>query len=223
MQQFETPSGVSDYYTHRVRGYLHPPATGNYEFWLATDDDGELWLSTTDQPANKVRIAYIQANWASPREWNKHLTQHSVSIPLVAGQRYYIEALQSEGSGGDNLAVGWSGPGLPAGINVVAGRYLSPPATLPPGTTSPPGARHRPCASVFHPVVCRAKCAPELCDRYRCASHHGTGILPQWSGAETFYNGNGIFSQVGGSFPSGSWQAGDARFDYNFASSAGRI
>jgi hypothetical protein len=216
MQQFETPSGVSDYYTHRVRGYLHPPATGNYEFWIATDDDGELWLSTTDQPANKVRIAYIQGNWAAPREWTKFATQHSASIPLVAGQRYYIEALQSEGTGGDNLAVGWSGPGLPAGINVVAGRYLSPPASLPPGTTLPPG---------FGTVRARAFAPGRLPSEVR-TRNYVTGIdsrlttVPAFflSGpaAETFYNGNGIFSQVGGNFTTGSWQAGDPRFDYNF-------
>lgn len=216
MQQFETPSGVSDYYTHRVRGYLHPAATGNYEFWLATDDDGELWLSTTDQPANKVRIAYIQANWAGPREWTKHLTQHSVSIPLVAGQRYYIEAIQSEGSGGDNLAVGWSGPGLPAGINVIAGQYLSPPATLPPGTTTPPGAGT---------VRARAFAPGRLPSEVR-TRNYVTGLDPRLAtvpafflsgpAAETFYNGNGMFAQVGGNFTSGSWQAGDARFDYNF-------
>ncbi|HET6409694.1 MAG TPA: chitobiase/beta-hexosaminidase C-terminal domain-containing protein, partial [Chthoniobacteraceae bacterium] len=216
IQQFETPSGVSDYYTHRVRGYLHPPATGNYEFWIATDDDGELWLSTTDQPANKVRIAYIQSNWASPREWNKHVTQHSVSIPLVGGQRYYIEALQSEGSGGDNLAVGWSGPTLPAGINLIAGRYLSPPATLPPGTSSPPGAGT---------VRARAFLPGRLPSEVR-TRNYVTGIdarlttVPAFflSGpaAETFYNGNGMFSQVGGNFSTGSWQPGDPRFDYNF-------
>jgi hypothetical protein len=216
MQQFETPSSVSDYYTHRVRGYLHPPATGNYEFWLATDDDGELWLSTTDQPANKVRIAFIQANWASAREWNKFTTQHSVSIPLVAGQRYYIEAIQSEGSGGDNCAVGWSGPGLPAGINVIAGRYLSPPASLPPGTTSPPGSGT---------VRARAFSPGRLPSEVR-TRNYVTGIdsrlttVPAFflSGpaAETFYNGNGIFSQSGGTFTSGSWQAVDPRSDYNF-------
>lgn len=216
MQQLETPTNVSDFYTHRVRGYLHPPATGNYEFWLATDDDGELWLSTTDQPANKVRIAYIQANWAGPRDWTKHLTQHSVSIPLVAGQRYYIEVIQSEGQGGDNLAVGWSGPGLPAGINVVAGRYLSPPASLPPGTSTPPGSGT---------VRARAFTPGRLPSEVR-TRNYVTGLdsrlatVPAFflSGpaAETFYNGNGIFSQSGGSFATGSWQAADPRFDYNF-------
>ncbi len=221
MQQFETPSGISDYYTHRVRGTLTPPATGNYEFWIATDDDGALWLSTTSLPANKVRIAYIDGSWTSIREWERHATQRSVSIPLVAGQQYYIEALQSEGGGGDNLAVGWSGPGLPAGINVIEGRYLSPPNTIPPGTTLPPGAGT---------VRARAFSAGRLPSEVR-TRNYVTGIdarlttVPAFffSGpaAETFYNGNGIFAQSGGSWPSGSWVPGDARFDYNFCMVSG--
>ena len=216
LQQLETPSNISDYYTHRVRGTLTPPATGSYEFWLATDDDGELWLSTTAAPANKVRIAYIPGNWAAIREWEKHPTQRSVPIALVAGQQYYIEVLQSEGSGGDNLAVGWSGPGLPAGINVIEGRYLSPPGTLPPGTILPPGSGT---------VRARAFSAGRLPGEVR-TRNYVTGIDPRlttvpaffFSGpaAETFYNGNGIFAQSGGSWPFGSWVPGDARFDYNF-------
>ena len=212
----ETPTGVSDNYTHRVRGFLHPPTTGNYEFYLATDDDGELWLSTDATPTNKRKIAYIASNWASPREWTKHLTQRSAVIPLVAGQKYYIEALQSEGGGGDNCAVGWTGPGFPS-ITVIEGRYLSPPDSLPPGTTQPPGG-----------TVLRARAfAPGKLPSEVRTRTYVTGIdarlttVPAFfmggPASETFYNGNGVFAQSGGSWSSGSWVPNDARFDYNFA------
>ena len=212
----ETPSNISDYYTHRVRGYLHAPQTGNYEFWLATDDDGELWLSTTDQPASKVLIASIVGNWAAQREWTKLTSQHSVTIPLVAGQRYYIEVLESEGGGGDNLAVGWSGPGLPSGINVIEGRYLSPPATLPPGTTLPPGngvVRARAFAAGRLPSPVRTR-------NYIVGMDARVSAVPAFfltgSSPDAIYSPNGFFSQVGGNFTNGSWAANDARTDYNF-------
>lgn len=219
--QLETPSDISDYYTHRVRGFLHAPQTGSYEFWLATDDDGELWLSTDNNPANKRRIAYI-TGWAGPREWTKHASGKSVPISLVAGQSYYIEVLQSEGGGGDNLAVGWSGPGLPSGINVVEGRYLSPPATLPPGTTTPPGA-----ATVRARAFATGRLPGEVRTR-----NYVTGYDPRLAtvpaiflsgpAEETFYAPDGIFSQVGGGWPSGSWTVNDPRFDYNFTMVSGR-
>jgi len=106
---FETPTGFGDHYGTRVRGYIYPPVSGNYRFWIATDDNGELWLSTNDDPANRTRIANVPG-FTTPRQWNKFPEQRSALIHLEAGERYYIEALQKEGAGGDNLAVRWRLP-----------------------------------------------------------------------------------------------------------------
>lgn len=121
---FETPTNTGDNYGSRVRGYLCVPTSGNYTFWIATDDTGELWLSTDENPANKTRIAYV-SGWTRAREWDRYPSQQSVAINLVAGQRYYIEALLKEAGGGDNLAVGWR---LPDGTlqRPIAGNHLAP-------------------------------------------------------------------------------------------------
>ena len=53
--------------------------------------------------------------------------QQSESIYLAGGQRYYIEALQKEGSGGDNLSVAWQVPGTTFNTSTglpIAGQYL---------------------------------------------------------------------------------------------------
>ena len=56
-------------------------------------------------------------------------TQKSAApITLTAGQRYYVEALQKEGGGGDNLAVGWAKPG----------QSTSAPSEVIPGSVSRP-------------------------------------------------------------------------------------
>jgi hypothetical protein len=112
-----------DDYGSRIRGYLYPPATGNYTFWIAGDDNCELWLSTDGAPAKAVLIAEVPG-WTNSREWNKYTEQESASITLTANQKYYIEVLHKEGTGGDNIAVAWSGPGISQ--EVIAGRYLSP-------------------------------------------------------------------------------------------------
>jgi hypothetical protein len=111
LASFEAPTNWTDAYGTRIRGYLVPPVAGNYTFWIASDDNGELWLSTNDDPANKVKIAYV-TSWTGSRDWNNanNPTQRSASIFLQAGQRYYVEALQKEGGGGDNLAVRWQLP-----------------------------------------------------------------------------------------------------------------
>jgi hypothetical protein len=82
---------IGDNYGSRMWGWLVPPVTGNYTFWIASDDAGELWLSIDDDPANKVRACYAQwAVWYE-RDWHVYPEQQSALIPLVAGQAYYFE------------------------------------------------------------------------------------------------------------------------------------
>ena len=121
---FEAPQNLADNYGQRIRGYICPPLTGNYIFWISSDDNSELWLSTDDNPANKIKIASV-TGWTSSREWTKYPTQQSAPISLIAGQKYYIEALHKEGSQGDNCAVGWQ---LPNGAleRPIIGSRLSP-------------------------------------------------------------------------------------------------
>ncbi|MGD0572698.1 MAG: cellulase family glycosylhydrolase [Sedimentisphaerales bacterium] len=119
----EGPTNWADNYGTRIRGYLYPPADGNYTFWIAADDAGELWLSTDTDPNHKSKIAYT-TSWTNAYQRNKYTSQQSSSISLVAGQSYYIEALHKEGTGGDNIAVAWQGPGITQ--QVIDGIYLSP-------------------------------------------------------------------------------------------------
>jgi hypothetical protein len=120
----EGPTDWADNYGTRIRGYLYPPADGNYTFWFASDDNGQLWLSTDDNPSNAILIAYVN-DWTNSHEWTKYTSQTSSPKPLLAGHKYYIEALQKEGGGGDNIAVAWQGPGI-ATQQVIDGAYLSP-------------------------------------------------------------------------------------------------
>ena len=105
----EPPRNWADYYGQRLKGALTVPVAGRYTFWIASDDGGELWISSDANPANKRRIASVTGS-VSPLQWNAQTSQQSVGISLEAGQSYYIEALQKEGVGGDHLAVAWQGP-----------------------------------------------------------------------------------------------------------------
>jgi len=102
---FETPSNFADNYGQRVHGYFIAPINGTYYFYIASDDSSELWLSTNNNAANAVQIASVNG-FTADREWGKYASQRSAGVTLSAGSRYYIRALQKEGGGGDNLAVG---------------------------------------------------------------------------------------------------------------------
>ncbi len=114
-------------YGCRIRGYVHPPVTGEYVFWIASDDHGELWLSADDSPEKKQKICHLN-HPVGQRDWGSDGTQKSAGIPLVAGRRYYIEVLQKQGGGGEHVAAGWTLPG---------GAQERP---IPPSRLSPIGA-----------------------------------------------------------------------------------
>lgn len=113
----------ADYGT-RIRGYLYPPTTGAYLFWIAADDSGELWLSTDATSANKRLIASAP-EWTYAEKWDRFASQQSQPIQLQAGQRYYIEVLHKQADQKDNLTVAWQMPEQER--QVISGEYLSPP------------------------------------------------------------------------------------------------
>jgi signal transduction histidine kinase len=122
---FEAPSNWGDYHLTRMAGYLRPPVTGAYTFWIASDNSSELWLSPDDDPTRVRRICYVQEGfWTNPREWTRLSSQQSEPIQLRADRTYYIEALQEQLLLNDHLAVAWQGPGMERAV--IEGRYLTP-------------------------------------------------------------------------------------------------
>lgn len=122
---FEAPADAGEYYLTRMRGYLHPPVTGEYTFWVSSDNSSELWLSLDADPSKARRIASVpRFAWVEHREWSRFPSQQSEPVLLKAGESYYIEALHEQTTGADHLSVAWQGPGLDR--TVIPGRYLSP-------------------------------------------------------------------------------------------------
>ncbi len=115
-------SDMNDYGT-RIRGYVYPPADGNYTFYIAGDDTSQLWLSTDADPCHAAQIAYTNT-WTNRYQWTKYTSQTSSPKTLLAGHKYYIEALHKQGSGGNHVEIAWQGPGITQ--QVIDGIYLSP-------------------------------------------------------------------------------------------------
>ncbi|HYC87400.1 MAG TPA: PA14 domain-containing protein [Chryseosolibacter sp.] len=121
---FKGPVNAGDNYGARYSGYLCVPVSGNYKFMIASDDYSELYLSTTSSKADKKLIAYVYG--ATRRdEFTKFPSQQSALIPLVAGAKYYIEALHKEGTTYDHIMVAMQ---YPNGTieNPILGSHLIP-------------------------------------------------------------------------------------------------
>ncbi|MBN1359707.1 MAG: hypothetical protein JW993_03895 [Sedimentisphaerales bacterium] len=118
---FEGPTNWANDYGSRLYGWLMPPESGPYSFWIASDETSELWLSTDEDPARARLIAAVHGR-TNARQWDKYATQRSQLIALQAGRKYYIEALMKEADGDDNVAVAWQPPGSTQ--EVISGRFV---------------------------------------------------------------------------------------------------
>ena len=91
----------------RLRGYIVPPKTGNYYFWLAANNAAELWISNDSEYVNKVRRAVVTSS-TGKYTWNAAAGQQSQWLNLVAGQKYYFEVLHNTGGDADSyVEAGW--------------------------------------------------------------------------------------------------------------------
>ena len=96
-------------YGTRLRGFLVPSQSGNYIFWISSDDSSELWLSPSENPKEKAKVAFV-AGFVQRGTWDGQPSQKSQPITLKARRPYYFEALHKQGSGEDFLTVGWQLP-----------------------------------------------------------------------------------------------------------------
>src|SRR5687768_1862290 len=109
MPSFDTrtvyPDDSHNDYGARLSGFVTPTETAEYEFFLRSDDASQLFLSPDADPANLQMIAE-EATCCGPFE-ETGAPETSQPVGLQAGQRYAIQALLKEGTGGDYLQVAW--------------------------------------------------------------------------------------------------------------------
>lgn len=129
------PADDGDNYGERMRGYITAPATGLYTFFVTSDENAEVWVSSSEEPASKLKRAWVTAGSVGSGVWDAVLSQKSITMSMAAGARYYIEVIRREGPGSDHLQVGWLRPGQTGTVpsEVIPGwaltSYSAPPAT----------------------------------------------------------------------------------------------
>lgn len=131
------PTDVNDNYGATMEGYLTPTETGDYRFFVYSDDASQLFLSanaTPPDPLYDIPIAEETGCCNYFTEPADGMTRTSEPIHLIAGNRYYIEMVYKEGGGGDYGQVAWrkEGDTTPAAsLLPIPGKYLSADIDLP--------------------------------------------------------------------------------------------
>ena len=109
-------------YGGRVSGYFTPPVSGNWIFYIRSDDASQLFLSFGFDPAGKVMIA------AEPGCCAGFAAHPSTPQALTAGVPVYIEVLYKAGGGGGYCQVAAkleSDPTVPDTLQPLPAQYLA--------------------------------------------------------------------------------------------------
>lgn len=124
---FDATSGkvqpnIENNYTVEIKGYFRPFATGNWTFFLNTNDASYMWIGPTAESGFTTSNALIK----NPGT-RANLFEVSASTQLTSGVYYYIRIIAGDSSGGDDIIFSYTPPG---GIKTTAGNlfYLNPPA-----------------------------------------------------------------------------------------------
>ncbi|NWW89268.1 PKHD1 protein, partial [Rhynochetos jubatus] len=104
-------SGAKKSFSSRLRGFFVAPQTNNYTFWIQADGQASLYLSLTQDPEHKVKIASLPTgssewsdNWV--KGWSELWQPKSQKFELTAGSRYYLEALHHGKAPSNGMRVG---------------------------------------------------------------------------------------------------------------------
>ncbi len=96
-------------YGTKISGYLYPPASGRYTFFLIANDEAELYLSDDDNHEKPQKV--LSAKSDEPTyDWSSSKVERSSPIQLESGKRYYFEILTADRNGDDYMALGWQMP-----------------------------------------------------------------------------------------------------------------
>ncbi|NXH99521.1 PKHD1 protein, partial [Pachycephala philippinensis] len=104
-------SGAKKSFSSRLRGFFVAPQTNNYTFWIQADGQASLYLSLSQDPEQKVRIASLPAGnseWSEDwvKNWSELWQPKSQKFELTAGSRYYLEALHHGKTPSKGMSVG---------------------------------------------------------------------------------------------------------------------
>lgn len=123
-------------YGGRMRAWLTPEETAEYEFFIRADNQGELRISTDDKFENLDNPDIVlnelpaAADTVANDPFQEPGIDSSTSAPirLEAGRRYALQALWKEANGGDHLQVAWRKVGdttLAEELQPIPSRFLS--------------------------------------------------------------------------------------------------
>lgn len=127
LQTLQVLASHGDNYGTLVSGYVVPPVTGVYRFFVSGDDETQFWFSDSESQSGLSLIASVPS-YSGKEEYGKYSSQTSGDLQLTAGSYHYFELRHKEGSGSDHFSVAWEGPGMSR--SVIGASFLASPGSI---------------------------------------------------------------------------------------------
>lgn len=114
----------ADNYVAYVAGFLIPPASGDYTFYVTSDDNSSFALSQDDDLTKAVQICGV-SGLTLANQWTRYASQGSAVQRLTGGNAYAFYLVMNQTTDSDEAQVGWTGPApIGAKITVIGGQYV---------------------------------------------------------------------------------------------------
>jgi len=126
------PNDAKEAYGASIEGYLTPSESGNYRFFIYSDDSSQFFISSDDKEANLTQVAEETGCCNFFTEPDSPRTSEPVA--LTAGKKYFVRMVYKEGGGGDYGQIAWrkEGDATAAGkLAPIPGKFLSSAVDLP--------------------------------------------------------------------------------------------
>jgi len=120
-----------DWFGQELTGFVFPPESGEYTFWLNCDERAEVWLASGPDASTLRKICSVER--AMPLDgidiWTRDPSQKSVPVRLEKDKPYAIRIRHADGGGRDVLRLAWSRPGVERTIVGAGQPHLAPEPT----------------------------------------------------------------------------------------------
>ena len=124
---FDTERFRGSYYSQRLKSVFTAPTTGNYSFWVASDDHSKAYISDlqdSGDSSSRTRVVEFNSNCHDflGRDYGRYSTwcgstQHSGPVALQGGKDYLIEGNHVEWGGWDYFHMAVVVPGTEPSYN----------------------------------------------------------------------------------------------------------
>ncbi len=140
------PDDTHENYGATLEGFLTPTESGDYTFFLRSDDGSQFWISSDDKPENLALVAeevsccqaFLEPDPDQGAAWHDNgsgIGQTTLTpISLKAGTNYFVRVIYKEAGGGDYGQVAWRKAGdtnIAARLKPVSAQFLSSTEDLP--------------------------------------------------------------------------------------------